>query len=472
MATAKSIVRILRQPILPESRALLAESWASLPDQFRTREQMFGRQGNCCGATIGAMPRCDFACRGCYLGEEANHVPAEPVDAIKDQMRRLRTILGNNGNLQLTDGEVTLRPEEEIVELLRYADEVGLIPMLMTHGDTFRRKPGLLERLVEGGLREVSIHVDTTMRGRTGAAYKHATREEELNPLREEFAQMVRDARRKTGLPLRCATTMTITRDNLGGVADAVRCVVANADAFTMLSFQPIAQVGRTEEGLGGGVSVEELWSEIPRGLRGYVSEREALLRGEMWLGHQACNRYVHGFVVKGLGRAPTFHPLWLKGEESSEKAIDGYLSRFGGVSYRRDSPPERVARTLALVMRAPRFWATQVILYFAGLLRRMEPARPAALALDFVRGRARADHFNLISHHFMSAEDLATPLGQERLAHCVFKLPVGDRFVSMCEVNALGVRDRYYEQIKVGRRVPLPMTPSGPAPPPTPRPS
>jgi len=29
------------------------------------------------------MPRCDFAYRGCYLGEGANQVPALPLDEIK-----------------------------------------------------------------------------------------------------------------------------------------------------------------------------------------------------------------------------------------------------------------------------------------------------------------------------------------------------------------------------------------------------
>ena len=138
---------------------------------MRVPQQMFGRQGNGCGATIGAMPRCDFACRGCYLNDEANRVPAEPVDAIKAQMRLLRPVLGHAGNIQITDGEVTLRPVEEVVELLRYARSLDLIPMLMTHGDSFRRRSGLLERLmVEGGLTEVSIHIDTTQRWAPGRA--------------------------------------------------------------------------------------------------------------------------------------------------------------------------------------------------------------------------------------------------------------------------------------------------------------
>ncbi len=451
LGALRTAYRILREPVLAESREKLRATWESLPEQHRTPQQMFGRQGNCCGATIGAMPRCDFACRGCYLGEEANHVPAEGTEAIKAQMRALRPLLGNNGNLQLTDGEVTLRPEEEVIELLRYADEVGLVPMLMTHGDSFRRRPGLLERLMEqGGLREVSIHVDTTMRGRLG--YKDVRREEELNPLREEFAQMIRTARRKTGRPLVAATTMTVTRDNLEGIPDAVRCLSRNADAFKMISFQPIAQVGRTEDGLGGGVGVEELWQQAARGLSGPSADPRHLLKGQMWLGHPACNRYVHGFLLTRPGQAdPAFHPLRLEGESRDERAVEGYLRRFGGASFRRDRPAEARTRFAALLARAPLFWAGEVLPYFWGQLRRMEPERPFALLGQIARGQARVDHFNIVSHHFMSREEIESPLGRERLDVCVFRLPVGDQFVSMCEVNALGVRDRYYEDIRAG---------------------
>jgi hypothetical protein len=451
-AAQGSLLAILREPVLRESREKLAASWRSLPERFRAKPQMFGRQGNCCGATLGVMPRCDFACTGCYLGTEANHVPPLPVEAIKAQMRALRPLLGHNGNLQLTDGEVTLRSEDDLVELVRYAGEVGHVPMLMTHGDSLRRRPGLLERLMErGGLREIGIHVDTTMRGRTGAAYKHARREEDLNPLREEFAQRIRDARRTTGRPLVAATTMTVTRDSLEGVASAVRCVVRNADAFKMISFQPVAQVGRTVPGLGSGVGVEELWREAARGLHGPASDVSHLLRGQMWLGHEACNRYVHGVALFDEGRDPVFHPLWLEGEERDERAILGYLDRWGGASFRRDTPAQARARLLALIARDPVFWAGRVVPYLWGQVRRMAPQGPLTLLLRLLRGSARAHHFNVVSHHFMSREEILTPQGRERLDLCVFRVPVGDKLVSMCEVNALGWRDRFYHEIMAG---------------------
>jgi 7,8-dihydro-6-hydroxymethylpterin dimethyltransferase len=443
------LAQIVREPVLPESRVLLRQSWESLPAAHRTLHQMYGKQGNACGATIGAMPRCDFACRGCYLGEEANHIPSQPVDEIRRQMRLLRVTLGPNGNLQLTDGEVTLRDEAELCGLLRYADEIGLVPMLMTHGDTFRRKPGLLERLMEqGGLREVSIHVDTTMQGRIGA-YRNARTEAELNPLRDEFAEMIRSARRATGRPLAAATTMTVTPDNLDGVPDALRGAMRNSDVFKMISFQPAAQVGRTVDGLGDGIDVEDLWRRIASGLGGPARETSTLLRGQMWLGHSACNRYVHGFALSEDGAPPDFYPLRLAGDAADEATIEGYLRRFGGASFRRDTKAQARARLVGLFLRAPAFWLGRVLPYFWRKAGTMAPDGPGALVFRLLRGRARVQHFNIVSHHFMSRAQIETPLGQERLKMCVFMVPVGERLVSMCEVNALGVRESLYASMR-----------------------
>src|SRR5262249_43030660 len=99
--TLRAIGRIVATPIPAETRRKLAEDWARVPERYRGRRQTFGRHGTNCGATIGAMPRCDFACRGCYLGDDANRTPAATVDEVKRQMRLLRPVLGELGNLQL-----------------------------------------------------------------------------------------------------------------------------------------------------------------------------------------------------------------------------------------------------------------------------------------------------------------------------------------------------------------------------------
>lgn len=439
---------ILREPVGAEARRLLADNWASLSARMRVPQQMFGRQGNGCGATIGAMPRCDFACRGCYLNADANRVPAEPVEAIKAQMRHLRPVLGHAGNLQLTDGEVTLRPVEEIVELLRYAQSLGLIPMLMTHGDSFRRRPGVLERLmVEGGLVEVSIHVDTTQRGRHGARWRAARTEEELNPLRAEFADMIRDAQRSTGLPLRAATTMTVTRENLDGVADVVHWVARNSDAFRMISFQPIAQVGRTEGGYGGGVDIEALWDRVASGL-GVVGGAMPMRELGVWFGHEACNRMVNGVVVRRGDGAARFHALRDARDAVDVRVVDGFLRRFGGISFRLDAARERRMRLAAVTLAAPGFILGNLMPYAAHWLRRVGDGRALRGAWRIATGTAVVTPLVLVSHHFMSLEEIETSEGRERLAHCVFQVPVDGELLSMCEVNALGIREQYYASL------------------------
>jgi Radical SAM superfamily len=450
-----TLAGLFRSPVSGETRRLLAVAWQQLPQRFRTGNQFLGRQYAGCGATIGAMPRCDFACRGCYLGAAANRTPAQPVDEIKAQLRRLRAWLGEGGNVQLTDGEVTLRPESELIELVRFARAVGLVPMLMTHGDAFRRQPGLLERLmVEGGLSELSIHVDTTQRGRRGPAYRDARREADLLPLREEFARMIRRARRQTGQALDVATTMTVTSHNLAEVPLIIRWMCDNADAFKMISFLPVASVGRTEPGLGGAVDVEDLWANIAQGLPGHVEAARALLRGQGWLGHPACSRFVQGLVVDRPGHAPEFHPLFRPDDPRDAAAVHEGMARFGGFTTRLDTRAEAVARLAGLVAHAPGFFAGKVVPFVLRWPRRLDPEHPVRFLWHWLRGEVRVNYLNIVSHHFMSREELLTPLGRERLGLCAFRVPIGERLVSMCEVNALGVRDHYYEQLRrSGRR-------------------
>lgn len=453
MTSLSRLARVVRHPILPENKKNLDRAWGRLPDWLRTPQQMYGRHAEGCGATIGAMPRCDFACTGCYLGEEANHIPAEGVEAIKAQMRALRPVLGSRGNLQLTDGEVTLRPAEEVIELLRYSREIGLIPMLMTHGDTFRRQPGLLRRyVVEGGLTEVSIHVDTTQRGRKGSRYHDARTEAELNPLRDEFAEMLREVRRDVGPAIQAATTMTISPENLDGVPDVMRWLVRNADVFKMISFQPMAQVGRTVDGLGGGVTVDALWKKISEGLYGADVDPQRLLRGQMWLGHSACNKYVPGYVVKEQGREPRF-VVARDGEDPVDVRMnETFWGRFGGLSFRTDDFLTAVARATGVLTQGFDIFAKHLGPYLEHLLKRLDPEHPLRLLGRWLTGRAKVNGLLIVSHHFMSDWEIDTPLGQERIAACVFHVPIDGKIVSMCEVNAAGVRDAYYEDIRAGR--------------------
>ncbi len=442
-----SLARAFRSPVSADTKHRLHVAWDRLPARLQTANQFLGRQYAGCGATIGVMPRCDFACQGCYLGAEANRVPAQAVDAIKHQLRQIRAWLGEGGNVQLTDGEITLRPEAELVELIRYAREIGLVPMLMTHGDAFRRKPGLLKRLVqEGGLTEVSIHIDTTQRGRRGQAYKQASHEEELLPLRDEFAALIRQVRRETGKTLEVATTFTVTRENLAGVPAVIRWLCQNADTFKMISFQPVSQVGRTEQGLGGTVQADEVWTKVAEGLYGNPTQTQD---HHGWLGHPACSRFVQGVVVRQAAGQPVFHPVFRSEDRQAQAVLQEWLERFGGLTFRLDTRWQAAARLCGLFKEAPGFLVSKVLPFLLRWPWRCDPAHPVRFVWRWLCGRATVHYLNIVSHHFMSKAEIETPVGQERLKLCVFQVPIGDALMSMCEVNARGVRDRYYTAVR-----------------------
>ena len=426
-------------PIPPETRTVLKNARAKVPEKFRSPTQFLGRQYAGCGATIGLMPGCDLSCQGCYLGEGSEKTRPSHIDEIKHQFRTLYQWLGPAGNLQLTDGEVTLRREDEIVELIAYAKAMGLVPMLMTNGETLKRRPGMLERLMKrGGLSEICFHVDTTMRGRRSSR-SHPCCEADLDGLREEFADMIRCARRSTGLRLEAASTVTVTPGNLDGVPGIIQWFFQNADAFKMVSFQPAAQVGRTRPDLTG-VRADQLWQRISQG-----AGRQDLRRGEGWLGHPDCSRFVQGLLVRKPGGKPVFHPFYRTDIPEEMRFLSELLDRTGGVSFRLDDKLSAILKAFKIAASHPAFLARRALPQALGLLRRMSEGKPLRLLGQTALGQTDLRYFNIVSHHFMSREQTETTVGRERLQLCIFRVPIGDKLEPMCAANALGLRDAYY---------------------------
>ncbi|MCM2314917.1 MAG: radical SAM protein [Thermoanaerobaculia bacterium] len=437
-------------PVTPEKRRILSDRWNSLAPAVKTPTQGLGQKATGCGATVGIQPRCDFSCTGCYLGEDANDIPALPTEKILEQLRMLRAYLGPKSNVQITDGEVTLRPTDELVEILSYARSIGVIPMVMTHGDSFRKDPRLLDRLVlEGGLTEVSIHIDITQRGRIG--YRSPKSELELMPLRDEFAQMIRDVRKRTGTRLRAATTMTITRQNLPDVADIIRWLVRNRDAFGLVSFQPAAQVGRTRKTVEG-VSAAELWQEIGKATKDFGLEIGST--EPLHFGHPDCTGFVPVMTIERRGEAKP-RLLQLIRDTPEDLAIMKEYTDHGllGMAFRDDRPLEAVARFLGAFRTAPGWLLGRVVPWLDSRLRGDAGTSAAGLVRDLALGNVKVGGLTLTSHHFMSPEEAASPVGQERLDACVFRLPYQGKMVPMCQMNALGVRDQFYSEIIAGEQ-------------------
>jgi hypothetical protein len=236
--------------------------------------------------------------------------------------------------------------------------------------------------------------------------------------------------------------TLTVTADNLEAVPTVVDWCLRNRDAFGLLSFQPLARVGRTRPGLTS-VGADALWRRIARALAPYGLEREA--RGRFRFGHPDCNRLELLGVLERRGEPPRVMPMLRNGHIEDEQIAEEFLARdLGGINFRDDTVPERICRALGVLLTDPR--------WFLGSFRRWTAQRAAALGgglpalvWGLLRGAVRLDSFAISSHHFMSRDEIGTPVGRERLEACVFRVPLAGRMVPMCEVNLAGGREAVY---------------------------
>ena len=432
MSRLSGWLRALAKPRADGRIELNRCQWERLPEHLRTPQQAAGKCYVGCGATHGVMERCNFACTSCYLTDVANTVPPLPFEEVKAQLDTLRRFLGPAGKAQLTAGEVTLLPKEELGRMVAYARQIGLDPMVMSNGERFVDEPGYLETLVRDyGLEKVSIHIDSTQHGRKGQ--RNNATEQEVHAIRDRYADLMRRVRAETGKTLHAAQTVTVVPGNADDVADIMRWALDNVDAFRMISFQPIAEVGRTRDRKVEGTTMDCIWRKICEGLGRRVN------RHAMHFGHTECNIVCPVVVVSFAGRHEIIETV-REGNAWDLAVMRRILDRAGGLRVVGQGGFERTLRRAGIVLRHPAVlaWGSLYALYRLWGERRWLPAALwQLLRLRPVRIKPLA----VVVHKFMDAEELATPLGRERLRACTFKVAVDGRMVSMCEVNATDLR-------------------------------
>ena len=246
--------------------------------------------------------------------------------------------------------------------------------------------------------------------------------------------------------------TLTVTQDNLPQIADVVRWTIANRDAFSLISFQPLAQVGRTRKTLEG-VTPQELWTEVGKATRDHGLELGGT--APLHFGHPDCTRFVPLVAVETKRGGPT-KLMQLIRDHPDDIAM---MSEFFDARPRRRRlsrrPPARSRRPRRRHDPARAAW-------FFGRVRRWVERAPARrdrhrlrrAARAALTRRARVDGLTLTSHHFMAPAELATENGQARLDACVFRLPYRGEMIPMCQMNAGGVRERLYADIVAGHAV------------------
>lgn len=424
------IVDAFLRPRSAERDEAIARARQRLSPELFVQLQGLGRQNAGCAATFNVMEGCDLACRACYAASPGNVARALPREAVFEQLELLRAEIGPWANVQLTGGEVTLLPVDELVAILRHASSLELDLMLMTNGERLRRDPALLARLVrEGGLAKLAFHVDTTQRGRD--LEMPVRRERDLDPVRAELVELIRSVRAVTGCPLQGAHTLTVTDENVEDVPEVVRWVVDHDDVVSILSLQPAAKVGSTgDRDVASTTTRQVLWQRIGEGL-GFRPNARAFL-----FGHPDCSAIALLAVVR-FGSRREIVEIHRAGHDRDRRLMSRLLNgSLAGFSHDAEPPAVATARALGLLARDPKL---AFELLGLGLLRALEERRwlPAFVAAAASGERVSIRPLTIVVHSFMSAEESASSVGRQRRAACAFRVVAGERLVPMCEVNA-----------------------------------
>jgi hypothetical protein len=441
--------RAFRHPIAGEKADLLKVRWASLPEELRTPGQISGRHLTHCGFTTGAS-YCSFHCTHCYLPKNANEVPIPSLEEMKEQIDANRRFQGPGGGLQITGGDVAdaywrSGRQDELVEIVRYAIKTGLVPMLMTHGQTLIKHPEFLEKLMlEGGLRQVAVHVDMTQAGRHGYPINRIQSEADLHPVREAFTQLALELRARTGLPLEYAHNVTVTRRNIEFIPEILRWALADpkrTSVWRMFSFQPEADTGRTLFSQQP-ITPALVWEKIREGT-GLPLEKDATS-----FGHADCNSWASLLMDRESGQ---YIPL-LPTDAQTKRLLGEILERIGGLSLVTDdagTPPFRLAGVL--------FQNPRLSVRLAAHLARLVGG--GQYPWNFIRSlfKGQAHTVGVGMHNFMDAAQVAdapnNPTVKARLDSCVFKGAVKNEdgeweAVPMCSMNQRRWSDLYAKRL------------------------
>jgi MoaA/NifB/PqqE/SkfB family radical SAM enzyme len=438
-----------RHPVSPEKTEALRKRWNSLPRELQVPNQASGRHLTHC-AFISGPSYCSFHCTHCYLPENANRVPIPSLAEIKEQIDANRRFQGPGGGLQITGGDVAdaywkSGRASELIEIIRYTYSVGLIPMLMTHGQTLLEHPEFLERLVvEGGLRQISVHIDVTQAGRHGYPIGRIKSEADLYPVREAFTELARRIREKTGLPLEYALTVTVTEKNLSDIPDLIRWYLSDpkrTHIWRMLSFQPEADTGRTIFSKRRATS-EAVWDKICKGTGIKVDRNWSIF------GHPDCNNWYSLLVSRISGRYIVFPAQDL----TTRKLFNDILAIVGGISFVRDDAGTTPYRVAGALVQHP-WLAIRIIGHAVRLIA------TGQVPFEFIRAilTGCAHTVGTGTHNFMDAAQVARaehdPVVRARLDSCVFKGAVKRNgnweMVPMCAMNESKWSAVYKERLR-----------------------
>ncbi len=357
--------------------------------------QVLGRRNSIGCVALEITQRCNLDCTLCYLSENSERVKDIPLQEVLRRIDRIAEQFGAPTAVQITGGDPTLRKREELVEIVRYTREKGLLPTLMTNGIKSTRD--MLEELAAAGLNDVAFHVDVTQER------KGYRTEADLNPIREEYIERAR------GIPIAVIFNTTVCRENFDEIPDMVRFFRKHADVVGMASFQLQADTGRgVLRERDRVISLQTVREQIVAGAEIPISWDTILI------GHPGCHRI--GITLEANGN---LHDL-----NDDPAFFNRFLTDFQHVMLDRREPRRAISALLSEVRRQPGFaWQA---LRFAG--RKLWNMRH-----DLLASGGRVHKLSFFVQNFMDA----TALEPERLHACSFMVMTANGPVSMCAHNA-----------------------------------
>jgi len=364
--------------------------------------QMAGRLFPIACVALEVTQRCNLDCTACYLSEAAELAKDPPLAELIRRVAMVASHYGPQTTIQITGGDPTLRPADDLEALVRAIRAAGLRSALFTNG--IRASRPLLRRLTEAGLDDVAFHVDLTQE-RKGYASEAA-----LNAVREDYLGRV------AGLGLKVHFNTTLFAGNLAELPDLVRFFKRHAGAVAIASFQLQAETGRGTLGARDAVRL------TPDRIAETVNDAlgAALPFGYPQVGHSDCNSYAAALVA-GEAVAPLYGD-----RDFFDRLLPAIADLPKRPDWNRDDAMWRGA--LRLVLRRPglawrglRYLARTAWHLAPGLLRARRPRR-----------------LSFFIHNFMDAG----ALDQARCESCVFMAMTANGPLSMCVHNA--ERDRH----------------------------
>ena len=374
--------------------------WEGIPEKFRFPNQTLGRTQAIGCVALEITQRCNLDCTLCYLSEHSESVPDLPLAEVKRRVDLIREQFGAGTNVQVTGGDPTMRPVDELTEIVRYIRAQKLSPALFTNGIKATRK--LLARLHDAGLADVAFHVDTTQE-RPG--YRS---EADLNKVREEYIA------RASGLGLPVYFNTTVHHGNFHEIPDLARFFIRHADTVGIASFQLQADTGR------GLLRKRELAIDLDT-----VSAQLDLGVGQRlnWdavhLGHPLCHRQAVTVVLDGQVVDLLDDPA----------LIARAIPAFSHLPIDRSRPWRAALAVLGRAAKHPSLWP-RAALYLARKLR--------VCAGPLVRGRCQPRKLMFFLQNFQDRD----ALDPERIELCSFHVMTQHGPISMCLHNAS--RDDY----------------------------